>query len=129
MYGAALFESAEEHFLGECILDLCLNEPCKWTRTVANVVALIREPVARFIGEHHLYLLPYQLTPQFFDELVHDLLHNNCVEWVKGYNRVESVPEFRVEELRDRISAFSLAVPASVAEADRALIHVLRARI
>ena len=125
--GAALGKLAEQHFLGQRLLDLLLNDTRQRPRTHLLVITLDRQPVGGFGRDFDVDLALGQLRLELQNEFLHHLADDVGRQMTEGNDGVEAVPEFRREHPDDRLLVVALA--DAVAETDGFAGHVLGAGV
>src|SRR5450759_3000272 len=98
----AVFQRAEEDFVGEPIAHFRLDHAGQRARAEDRVVALLREVRARVWLERNRAAALGQLLFELDDELVDDRLHHLRRERLEADDRVEPVAELRAEHFLHR---------------------------
>ena len=70
---SAIFQTAEQHFVGERRLDRLLDDACHRPRAHLLVIPMLDQPAARFVGEIDRDIAIGKLGLELHDELVDDL--------------------------------------------------------
>src|SRR5262245_5671062 len=107
----AAFETAEQDFIGEPLLELVLDEPCHRPGAELVVEAVLGQPFASVVTELELDLLFEELRGELSDELVDDSPDHFARQRIEADPRIESIAELWRERALDRLLLRGAALP------------------
>ena len=119
---SAVFQAAEQHFVGERRLDRLLDDACHRPRAHLLVITVLDEPATRLVGEFDRDIAIGELGLELHDEFVDDLDDDLRGQMLERHNRVETVAEFRREHPIDGLDILAFTLRAG--EAIGAARHV-----
>ena len=124
---AAGLELAEQHLVGQRLLDVLLDDAGHRPRAHLLVIAVVDQPVRGFVRQLDGDIAVGELRLELQHELLHHLGDDLLREMREGDDRVEPVAEFRREHPVDRLEV--VAFPLAAGEAIGRLGEIGRARI